>query len=853
MRNLFRALAALFVCLVGARAEAACTGNAYPFTNSTLTADCLNAAIAAAHDLTSATGVLAPSQGGSGVANSGTVTLGGNLVTGGALTFADLPTISQLLYTDSARHVTGLATANNGLLVTDGSGVPSISTTLPSATTPGTSAIAPHVATNAALAAASTATYPNGVWRDDYAAGNGAPPLFFVVQTGTCGANSMVNDGGSCVNSSDSNSWKAVPADSSVNVRQFGAVGNGVQSNGITTTSGSVAIGGVTFSASQIGQTSKISGVGASGDPLVTTIASATTLGAPASITSSAGAPSYFVNSFLVPNPGTGYTVGDVLTATAPTAGTATATAQFTVDAVNAGVVTALRVSRPGSYTASSPWSGASISPTGGTGSGLSITPAMLTAGYYFTAADDSAAINNAISAAISQKKSRVYFPTANSYYGICASAINYSTSNVETTVLSGDGAWIKVIPGCATPPTKVLNFTRNFPTNYGQSFQNGTLINGLIFDGSHLTKYVGYLSGNSFAIHNTVFENPAPATSIADSAIVYGNGNIELVLGSSNWLIAVNNPADVYYTGIGSLPTYGLYESGGNNNFTGLIVIGAKTGIYSLNGDNYFGPGTHIWGGNDYAQPSVTTTNPSIRPDIGLHIVGRGYANSVEIDDAITAGIFAEHTDVNDQIEVDGTNCVYTGTPASTQKCVKIGAGVQGSTFTHTYGAQLQSIGSPGNIVAPDGALGTGTIISDNPNATKYAVTTVSPVFFANNGTGLAAGTYYFGPTGSFGFATSWGWVVPGSGCRISNVVVDFDATPDAGKTFTVSLFDNAASTGITTTVSNGAFSANLLSASTYAAAAGHTINIQIINETGNTSAPNVRAVMSWACDFAQ
>lgn len=47
-------------------------------------------------------------------------------------TFADTYTASNLLYSNGANTVTGLATANNGVLVTDGSGVPSISSTLPS-------------------------------------------------------------------------------------------------------------------------------------------------------------------------------------------------------------------------------------------------------------------------------------------------------------------------------------------------------------------------------------------------------------------------------------------------------------------------------------------------------------------------------------------------------------------------------------------------------------------------------------------------------------------------------------------------------------------------------------------------
>lgn len=84
----------------------------------------------------------------------------------------------------------------------------------------------PHVATNAALAAAANAAYPNGVIRDDYAAGTGAPPLFFSPQSGTCAANSLTNDGGSCTDGAGGNSW--LPHSNGVyDIRQFGAKGDG--------------------------------------------------------------------------------------------------------------------------------------------------------------------------------------------------------------------------------------------------------------------------------------------------------------------------------------------------------------------------------------------------------------------------------------------------------------------------------------------------------------------------------------------------------------------------------------------------------------------------------------------------
>ncbi len=47
--------------------------------------------------------------------------------------FADTYTASNILYSNGANNVVGLATANNGVLITSGAGVPSISSTLPSA------------------------------------------------------------------------------------------------------------------------------------------------------------------------------------------------------------------------------------------------------------------------------------------------------------------------------------------------------------------------------------------------------------------------------------------------------------------------------------------------------------------------------------------------------------------------------------------------------------------------------------------------------------------------------------------------------------------------------------------------
>lgn len=84
-----------------------------------------------------------------------------------------------------------------------------------------------QVTSNTILAATPIRSFPGGVWRTDYADGNGAPPEFFKPETGTCAANSRVNDGGSCVDvSADGNSWVGTFPGSLADIREFGAIAN---------------------------------------------------------------------------------------------------------------------------------------------------------------------------------------------------------------------------------------------------------------------------------------------------------------------------------------------------------------------------------------------------------------------------------------------------------------------------------------------------------------------------------------------------------------------------------------------------------------------------------------------------
>jgi hypothetical protein len=72
-----------------------------------------------------------------------------------------------------------------------------------------------------------TSAFANGVWRltDGVA---GAPPLFFVPSSGVC----ATDDGASCVNSGDGNSW--VPSSTELDAREFGVVFNNATDNSVS-------------------------------------------------------------------------------------------------------------------------------------------------------------------------------------------------------------------------------------------------------------------------------------------------------------------------------------------------------------------------------------------------------------------------------------------------------------------------------------------------------------------------------------------------------------------------------------------------------------------------------------------
>jgi hypothetical protein len=72
------------------------------------------------------TAIVNPSNGGTGI-NNGTNTL----TLTDSVTVGDTATVNQIMYSSTSNNITGLATGNNRTLITSGTGIPSISDTLP--------------------------------------------------------------------------------------------------------------------------------------------------------------------------------------------------------------------------------------------------------------------------------------------------------------------------------------------------------------------------------------------------------------------------------------------------------------------------------------------------------------------------------------------------------------------------------------------------------------------------------------------------------------------------------------------------------------------------------------------------
>jgi hypothetical protein len=101
-----------------------------------------------------------------------------------------------------------------------------------------------HVPDNAALMAASTTQHRDGVWRDDFASGRGAPAILYAPSERPCSLNQARGDSGTEVRSADGRCWLAQFGPGPRDVRAWGAEPGGVDAS--TAISAALAAGPAT-------------------------------------------------------------------------------------------------------------------------------------------------------------------------------------------------------------------------------------------------------------------------------------------------------------------------------------------------------------------------------------------------------------------------------------------------------------------------------------------------------------------------------------------------------------------------------------------------------------------------------
>jgi len=105
----------------------------------------------------------------------------------------------------------------------------------------------PSVANLTELQAASSFSFPFGVWRLTYGNGNGAPPLFYQPSNSACSLNAGAGDNGSQVQSADGKCWLAQFPIGVADPREFGADPTGTNDSSAAFSSAAAATGNVQF------------------------------------------------------------------------------------------------------------------------------------------------------------------------------------------------------------------------------------------------------------------------------------------------------------------------------------------------------------------------------------------------------------------------------------------------------------------------------------------------------------------------------------------------------------------------------------------------------------------------------
>ncbi len=207
-------------------------------------------------------GTLSGARGGTGVANTGrTITIGGNFETTDAVTIGATTTSGQLFYTSTANNLTGLITANNSVLTTDVTGVPSwnIFTNYSKMLFFGDGSDGAFSASSGTTTLSRDTYYTNLTLSGTAVIDTNGYRIFVLgtLDITAAGANAIQNNG----NNGNNASGTIIGTGGAINVSQEVGGGNVAGGNGGTSTGGAGGAGG-TASTVQVGGNSITGGTG---------------------------------------------------------------------------------------------------------------------------------------------------------------------------------------------------------------------------------------------------------------------------------------------------------------------------------------------------------------------------------------------------------------------------------------------------------------------------------------------------------------------------------------------------------------------------------------------------------------
>jgi len=247
---------------------------------------------------------------------------------------------------------------------------------------------------------------------------------------------------------------------------------------------------------------------------------------------------------------------------------------------------------------------------------------------------DDSAAINAALAAALAVGGDVVFPPPSSGYYNVCAAPVTIPATPNSVSLRGAGGAKrgsvIRILPTCATPPAAVLSMD--------SAFWGRLTTTRLVFDGWCMAQNTVYDAHSvSWTSHDSVFRNAAPGG--ATVRIVSGYENR---IDGSNKIENVNDTGHICYQSRDQLPLYGIWHSGSDSTFDGLVAEGAKiTGFYVDNGGANVLHGVHTWG--YLADPVLSAAglgSVSMQSDWSFIIAGGNLLSAWKADRPLVGGV---------------------------------------------------------------------------------------------------------------------------------------------------------------------------------------------------------------------